>query len=220
MTNPSPRISVNQGVEEVARLIEESSLGTVGARQLRDRSADHAPAIRARAYFAASTAGRSWWRANQHSPEALCAKARELAAVDPEISDVLVRLAYDRQAELARQCWYYRWSWGGTRPLPISLTRFQEAARGLETFQDFHSRERETLTVIVCQQADLPVSLGQKLIRRAMAEAFDNWEQLVAIADPGEWVVGRALQLHRSHRRPGTEPLPGFRSRCRAVTML
>jgi hypothetical protein len=51
VTSPSRRVSPGQGIEEVARLIEESTLGTVGARQLRDRSADVADQIRARAFF-------------------------------------------------------------------------------------------------------------------------------------------------------------------------
>jgi RNA polymerase sigma-70 factor (sigma-E family) len=68
-------------------------------------------------------------------------------------------------------------------------------------FQEFHDRQRAALTAILCQQADLSASLGQKLIRRAMAEAFDDWEQLAAAGDPGEWVLGRALQLYRDHRR-------------------
>jgi hypothetical protein len=38
----------------------------------------------------------------------------------------------------------------------------------------------------LCQQAGLPTLLGHKLIHRAMAEAFDDWEQLAAAGDPGE----------------------------------
>jgi hypothetical protein len=84
---------------EVMRLLEASSLGTAGARQLRRRAAPGTVAvIRARAYFAASDAGRAWWEANQHSPDALRSKARDLAdAGDLDLSEVLMRVADDQQ---------------------------------------------------------------------------------------------------------------------------
>ena len=77
------------------RLLEASSLGTAGARQLRGRAAASTVAvIRARAYVADSDVGRAWWEANQHSPDALRRKARELAdAGDLDLSEVLVNVA-------------------------------------------------------------------------------------------------------------------------------
>ena len=81
------------------RLLEASSLGTAGARQLRGRAdASTVAVIRARAYFADSDAGRAWWEANQHSPDALRRRARELAdAGDLDLSEVLIRVADDQQ---------------------------------------------------------------------------------------------------------------------------
>ncbi len=208
MTSPSRRVSPRSGIEEVARLIEESTLGTVGARQLRDRSADVADQIRARAFFTYNCAGRSWWQANQHSPDALRVKARELATEDPEISDMLARLADDRHA-IATTGSLHAAALRAHAPVTEKAARPQVARECQEdwsSFRDFHDRERSTLTAILCQQAGLPISLGRKLIGRAMAEAFDDWEQLAAAGDPGEWVLGRALQLYRALRRPAALP--------------
>ncbi len=85
------------------RLLEASSLGTAGARQLRGRAgASTVAVIRARAYVADSDAGRAWWEANQHSPDALRRKARELAdAGDLDLSEVLMNVA-DHQQNITR----------------------------------------------------------------------------------------------------------------------
>lgn len=96
MTTPSPQPRLpGKSTEGVARLMEESSLGTVGARQLRDRATTGTvAAIRARAYFGDGDAGRAWWEENKRRPDALRRKADELAASgDHAISDVLSRLA-------------------------------------------------------------------------------------------------------------------------------
>jgi RNA polymerase sigma-70 factor (sigma-E family) len=202
VTNAPRRASADQAAEEVTRLIEKSSLGTDGAGQLRDRGTGHAAAIRALAYFAATSPGGSWWHANQQSPGALRAKASELAAADPEISAVLARIADDLQAAAdlgaaaARIC---------RAPIVVlnvcQSADYQEPAADWVSFGDFYTREGDALTTILCQQADLPGPLARKLIFRAMVEAFDDWEQLVSAGDPGEWVVGRALQLFRAHRQ-------------------
>jgi RNA polymerase sigma-70 factor (sigma-E family) len=213
------RASAGRGIEEVARLVEESSLGTAGAGLLRDRAAGAASVIRARAYFAGSRAGRSWWQANQRNPVALRAKARELAAVAPEISDVLARLADDQQAA----------AHPGGPDAGMAAGAGQENAAGWAGFGDFYKRAFSALTVILCGQAGLPAALGQKLIRRAMNEAFNEWEELAAADDPGEWVLGRALQLYHAQRRLGTLPeaevpepagLPGQRADVRVTGAL
>src|SRR5689334_3240464 len=90
-------LSSGEAVEMVARLIEQSSLGTVGARQLRDRTdALVATRIRAQAYFSASTEGEAWWDDNRNDAEALFAAACDRTngdADDREISRALLRLA-------------------------------------------------------------------------------------------------------------------------------
>ena len=90
--------------DEVARLVEESSMGAAGARQLRCRAdARTVDLIRARTYFAGSAAGRAWWEANKHNPASLRRKACELArAGDLELSDVLRYIADDQQSH--RSC--------------------------------------------------------------------------------------------------------------------
>jgi hypothetical protein len=81
-------------IQKVARLLEESSLGTVGARQLRDRATSGTVAkMRCRAYFAANPADEKWWQANQHNDPALLHKAHDLAvAGHQEVSDLLMQL--------------------------------------------------------------------------------------------------------------------------------
>lgn len=79
----------------MAQLVEESSLGTRGARQLHARApACIAAVIRTRAYFAGNDAGRAWWEANQHRPDELRRKAGELAeAGASDLSYALTRMA-------------------------------------------------------------------------------------------------------------------------------
>lgn len=84
---------------EVVRLLEASSLGTEGARRLRSRAdAGTVAVIRARVHFAGSDAGRAWWEENQHHPDALRRRARELAdAGDLDLSEILMHVADDQQ---------------------------------------------------------------------------------------------------------------------------
>ena len=181
----------DKSIEEVARLMEESSLGTPGARQLRDRVPfGVAAAIRARAYFGNTDTGRAWWEANQNNPCALRRMARVLAAGgDLDISDVLTSLA-DRQEKDA--------SLGGT----AGQASYDASGigAGWHTFGPFYRREFEPLSRILCVQADLPWALGTKLTGQAMVKAFDDWEHVAASADPREWVLGCALQLLRSRQ--------------------
>ena len=59
-------------VETVARLIEQSSFGTVGARQLRDRTSSVSrDRALLQAYFSATAEGRAWWHAHRNDPDAL-----------------------------------------------------------------------------------------------------------------------------------------------------
>jgi hypothetical protein len=84
--------------------VEESSLGTVGARQLRDRvPAGTTAVIRAYAQFVESDGSRAWWAANRHHPRALRRRARELADQgNPDLSDVLTRLADHLESRAAQ----------------------------------------------------------------------------------------------------------------------
>ena len=207
MTRPCPQLRTDKSIEEVARLVEESSLGTVGARQLRDRAVgtgtSTAATIRARAYFASSVTGRAWWQANQHNAGALLRKAHELAICgDLEISDVLTRLAADQQSSAHPDSTDAAAPGRGpdfelschSQPAPAP----QRVTADWRTFEAFYHREVGPLSRILCERADLPQTLGRELISHAMVKAFDDWEHLAAAGNPGEWVLGCALQLHRS----------------------
>lgn len=97
-----PRSSTAVPRARVAQLVEDSSLGTAGARLLRSRATPGiTDVLRARAYFAGSTAGRAWWQANQHNPDELRRKAGELADDgDVELSKLLARVADYREKSL------------------------------------------------------------------------------------------------------------------------
>src|SRR5258708_8315848 len=78
-------------------LIERSAFGTIGARQLRDRtsgvSRDRALL---QAYFSATTEGRAWWHAHRNDADALYNAANSFAGGEPEdraISERLMNLA-------------------------------------------------------------------------------------------------------------------------------
>jgi RNA polymerase sigma-70 factor (sigma-E family) len=184
----------------VARLVEESSLGTVGARQLRDRAdAVTVARIRARAYFDGCPADRSWWNANQRNPDELLRKARELAAVgEGAISSVLASVVSGLLPPAAQG--------RGTviEPVPSSPSAAvqQQTPANWRSFEVFYHREIDSLIRILCERADLPLGLARKLTVQAMAKAFDDWEHLAGSGDPGEWVIGCALQLHKSRQLP------------------
>jgi RNA polymerase sigma-70 factor (sigma-E family) len=203
MTTLDSRPLPDKAIEEVARLVEESSLGTVGAQLLRDRAVIVTVAkIRARAYFNGSHADRSWWAANQHDPEELLRKARELAdAGETAASSVLTRVASGLLPDTVQG----PWSGGEQDPQPQTPEVHGEALADWRTFEAFYHREIDLLTRILCERADLTPGLGRKLIGQAMTRAFDEWEHLAASGDPGEWVIGCALQLHKSRQLPADD---------------
>jgi len=173
------RAAPGSSIADVARLVEESTLGTPGARQLRDRApAGMAEVIRARAFFERTQDGRDWWRANHGDAAALRRRASEVgAAGNAEICDLLLRLAELQDAA-------------------TTLPGQPAGPAGPRAFADFYRQEIGPLTRLLCQNSGLPQDLGRKLISKAMVRAFDDWEQLAASADAGEWVLGFALQRY------------------------
>jgi RNA polymerase sigma-70 factor (sigma-E family) len=169
---PSPALS-DKSIADVARLVEECTLGTSGARQLRDRApAGMAEMIRARVYFERTEDRHDWWRANRGDANALRLKASELGgAGNAEICDLLLRLAELQDS-------------AGPPP------QQQAEARA---FAAFYRQELVPLTKLLCMDSGAPWELGKKLIRQAMRQAFDDWERLATSSDPGEWVLGFAL---------------------------
>jgi RNA polymerase sigma factor (sigma-70 family) len=198
--NPAPL--PGESIEEMARLLEESSFGTPAARQLRDRAVRGTAAqIRCRAYFIASEAGRAWWMENQYDSDALRLKAADLASEEPEISLLCDRLADLHTIPKPR------------RPVPAELTApvpgeqddapdTLSSPAGWQNFQDFYQVQLDPLTEILRARAGLPEDDARILIRRALAKAFDDWECVAALSDPREWVIGYALQRYRRHNLP------------------
>jgi RNA polymerase sigma-70 factor (sigma-E family) len=176
--------------------VEESSLGTVGARQLRDRvPAGTTTVIRAHAQFAGSDSSRAWWAANRHRPDALRRRARELADQgSPDLSYMLKRLADHLESRAANGP-----EMDG-RGQPVSAPA--ETVADWRTFEAFHQQHFGPLSEILSTRSGLPPTLAAELIGRAMKGAFDDWEQLTLSGNPAEWVLGCALQIHRSRHLP------------------
>ena len=177
------------------------------SRQLRDRAVSgKAARIRCRAYFSTRVDGQKWWLANQYDSKALHLKARELAASGmQEISALLTDLACQQTVQKAgsdldnhpdHELDY--------TPFQVRLINFcrHEYDADWRGFERFYQHEIGPFSRILRERTDLPEDVAQALIRRAMAKAFDDWENIAEIDDPGEWVVGYALQLYRKFKLP------------------
>jgi RNA polymerase sigma-70 factor (sigma-E family) len=198
-------------IEKMALMVEESSLGSAGARQLRDRTPSHiTAAIRARAYFAEHE--RSWWEDNQRNPEALYAKARELTAERDgrEICRVLLRLAVHYGHAAARR--ELGLPEENTDPHPRQIATGDTAPQPADggdwrSFQAFYNTHIESLSCTFCSTTGLPMPLARESIHKAFAKAFDDWDRIGRLPSPEEWVIGSALSDHRDLREPENEPL-------------
>jgi hypothetical protein len=72
-------------------------------------------------------------------------------------------------------------------------------------------------TAILCQKAGLPTLLGHKFIRRAMAEAFDDWEQRATRGNGSvAGLCSSTVTTGCCPARPRTRACPG--RACRSVT--
>lgn len=203
----NPEQLPNKSIQKVARLLEESSLGTVGARQLRDRAANGMAArIRCRAYFTANAADEKWWLSNQYNADALQLKAYELAASGAqEISTLLTHLAcrqdvqqaepdLNSQPERKQECI--------STAIRLMIFCRQKYDADWHGFERFYQREINTFIRILRERTDLLEDAAQALIHQAMIKAFDDWEHIAEMDDPGEWVIGYALQLYRELKLP------------------
>jgi RNA polymerase sigma factor (sigma-70 family) len=204
-TSPGPLPEKN--IQKVARLLEESSLGTVGARQLRDRATSiTVTRIRCRAYFATNSADKDWWESNQHNKAALLQKAAELADQGKkEISALLMQLAGhgpapDDKSKITDALP------GESSVNPISDRRgrigVQDDQADWRSFRKFYESQNKIIRNILRDRTGLPEETASALMRQAMARAFDEWDKLVALDDPGEWVIGYALQPYRKFKLP------------------
>jgi DNA-directed RNA polymerase specialized sigma24 family protein len=212
--------SGGEAIENVARLIEQSSLGTVGARQLRDRT-DTAVVDRilTQARFSVTAEGRAWWKKNKYDAEALYRAAighAEGDLADQEISGRLMRLAAalghppacqvlegyeaireDQEVDappggvVARSS---RTSGVMTRSQGIGKTT---AVADWRSFERFYRQNLDALTVTLAEETGVWIERSRRLLHEALKVAFDVWDDIAAAGDPEHWVLGYALQRQR-----------------------
>ncbi|MET8048788.1 sigma factor-like helix-turn-helix DNA-binding protein [Streptosporangium sp. NPDC005286] len=191
-------------VEDVARLVEESSLGTVEARQLRDL-ADLATADRvlARAYFIQTDEGAAWWRTNQRDPDALREAAAVLVDGDEEEHLIAVRLlrlachlqpphseqsAADETVEQASS------EVGPVEDRAIVKRSSAEA----QPFADFYHENMPALKRLL--EAHLDADEVHTSLREAVVAAFDRWDEgLCYVVNPERWILGHARSGSGKH---------------------
>jgi RNA polymerase sigma factor (sigma-70 family) len=211
-------------VEKVARLIEQSSFGTVGARQLRDRTSSVSrDRALLQAYFSATAAGCAWWRANRYDADALYEAANSFADGAPEdraVSERLMNLAAALGHPEARSIMM---SERDRRPSPICLTcvpaeetenlgepssranvkaqsgaqRSTASGTDWRSFEKFFVEFMDPLTITFSEETWLRAERSRAVLLQAMKAAFDKWEDISATGRPEEWVLGYALQRQR-----------------------
>jgi RNA polymerase sigma-70 factor (sigma-E family) len=197
-------------VKQVALLVEESSLGTVGARQLRDRTpSDTTALIKARAYITADDP--QWWPAHHNDAHALFAKALELAPKNPQISEALLRRAAGLGHREARHILGVDVD-PTAKPALAKSTSDAKRKPGQDTgwraFADFYREHFGPLTRALYNATVLTYGEAQTAIRQVMTQAFDEWGKLAEVESPEEVVLGRALQRHRrTLSRRSSEPV-------------
>jgi RNA polymerase sigma factor (sigma-70 family) len=211
-------------VEKVARLIEQSSFGTVGARQLRDRtnsvSRDRALL---QAYFSATTEGRAWWYEHRNDADTLYNAANSFADGDPEdhaISERLMNLAAalghpeacavmtsESDGRPSRACPARVLSAeaeelgvpSSQAGVPAGRGARRNASPGTDwrSFEKFFATFLDPLTITLSEETWLRAERSKAVLLEAMKAAFDNWEVISATGRPQEWVLGYALQRQR-----------------------
>jgi RNA polymerase sigma factor (sigma-70 family) len=207
-------------VEKVARLIEQSSFGTVGARQLRDRTSSVSrDRALLQAYFSATAAGCAWWRANRYDADALYDAANSFADGAPEdraVSERLMNLAAALGHPEARSIMM---SERDGRPSPVCLACVpsvetedlgepagragvpagRSAASGTDwrSFEKFFVEFLDSLTIALSEETWLRAERSRAVLLEAMRAAFDKWEVISATGRPEEWVLGYALRQQR-----------------------
>jgi RNA polymerase sigma factor (sigma-70 family) len=226
MTRRHDESDKGNSVEQIARLVELSSFGTVGARQLRDRtrsvSRDRALL---QAYFSATAEGGTWWRMNGKNPDALYDAAKSFAADGPEermISGRLMGLAAalghskacaiisgdvdERQSDACAAC-----TPCATEGLPQDLSNGADlqvrradrpsSGSGMDwrSFEEFFAKFLDPLTVTLSAEMSLRAERSRAVLLQAMKAAFDNWEDISTAGRPEEWVLGYAVEQQRYH---------------------
>jgi DNA-directed RNA polymerase specialized sigma24 family protein len=207
-------------VEKVARLIEQSSFGTVGARQLRDRTSSVSrDRALLQAHFSATPEDRAWWRAHRNDADALYDAASSFADDNPEdraISERLMNLA--AALEHPGPCTVMTGESGGrpSRACPARVPSAEPEELGVpssradvpagrsagpgtdwRSFEQFFATFLEPLTNTLSEETCLRAERSREVLLAAMTAAFDNWEVISATGRPEEWVLGYALRQQR-----------------------
>jgi RNA polymerase sigma factor (sigma-70 family) len=213
-------------IEQVARLVELSSLGTVGARQLRDRTSS---AIRDRAllqaYFSATAEGSTWWHTNSKNADALYDAAKSFAAGGPEERTVSARLMNlaaalghskacaiisgdvdERPPEACPACTPCTTGELPQEPSNGADLQVRRAGRpssgsGMDwrSFEEFFAKFLDPLTITLSAEMSLRAERSRAVLLQAMKAAFDNWEDISTAGRPEEWVLGYAVKQQRYH---------------------
>jgi RNA polymerase sigma factor (sigma-70 family) len=218
----------SESIVQVARLVELSSLGTVGARQLRDRtsSASRDRAL-VQAYFSATAEGREWWDASRRNADALYDAAQALADGDLGVRKISVRLM-NLAAALGHDGARAIVSGNGERrptgncPACLSSAPGEPEGKagqvGLQSqhhgrpdsgagmdwrsFEQFFVNFLDPLTVTLSAETSLRAEDCRAVLLQAMKAAFDNWEDISAAGRPEEWVLGYAVRRQRQRHDP------------------
>src|SRR5215472_10584610 len=213
-------------IEQVARLVELSSLGTVGARQLRDRTSSVSrDRALLQAYFSATAEGCTWWRTNGKNADALYDAAKSFAVGSPEertISARLMNLAAalghpkacaiisgdidERPSDACPACTPCTTEELPQEPsngadLQVRRADRPSSASGMDwrSFEEFFAKFLDPLTVALSAEMSLRAERSRAVLLQAMKAAFDNWEDISTAGRPEEWVLGYAVKQQRYH---------------------
>lgn len=216
MTHRPDDLYQSDPVEQVAGLVELSSLGTVGARQLRDRtsSASRDRAL-VQAYFSATAEGSAWWRANGKDATALYDAAQALAADGPEERAISARLMNLAAAFGHTEAGAIMSGNSEQRPagMPMAAEALPRGPAGRadrkghrpgsgsgmdwRSFEKFFVKFLDPLTATLSAEMSLRAERSRATLVQAMKAAFDNWECISSSGRPEEWVLGYAVRLQR-----------------------
>ncbi len=226
MTHRHDEPHKGDSIEQVARLVELSSLGTSGARQLRDRTSS-ASRDRAllQAYFSATAEGCTWWRTNGKNADALYDAAKSFAAGGPEERTIGARLMNlaaalghpkacaiisgdvdERPSEVCPACTPWTTEELPQEPsngadLQVRRAGGPSSGSGMDwrSFEEFFAKFLDPLTVALSAEMSLRAERSRAVLLQAMKAAFDNWEDISTTGRPEEWVLGYAVKRQRYH---------------------
>ena len=90
----------------------------------------------------------------------------------------------------------------------VSPAAESDVAISPESFGDFVRSEKQTLTSLLSEALEVPAAESDELINLALTEAANRWDEAAIAASPAEWVLGYAVELHRTRRTELPPPSP------------